>query len=90
LALLTSSEFAGLQRSELRRELPSLIPSIGGPLGVVAIEKIDLATMGRFRIIRPGCPFQSNFGAVNGARWLPTYMPLGNNGNFLVDASHFN
>ncbi|HUY34796.1 MAG TPA: DUF6666 family protein [Pirellulales bacterium] len=25
---------------------------------------------------------------VNGARWLP-YMPLGNNGNFLVDASHF-
>jgi hypothetical protein len=26
---------------------------------------------------------------VNGARWLP-YVPLGNNGNFLVDASHFN
>ena len=26
---------------------------------------------------------------VNGALWLP-YMPLGNNSNFLVDASHFN
>ena len=25
---------------------------------------------------------------VNGARWLP-YMPIGNNSNFLVDASHF-
>ena len=26
---------------------------------------------------------------VNGARWLP-YMPIGDNSNFLVDASHFN
>ena len=27
--------------------------------------------------------------SVNGARWLP-YMPIGNNSNFLVDASHYN
>jgi len=35
----------------------------------------------------PGRNARTN--TVNGARWLP-YMPLGNNGNFLVDASHFN